>query len=142
MKMEHHIVLSAAVSGAVFAVSRSWPMTVSSFVIGVLLDADHVLEYLREFGVRVDVAHFFRASYEREYTKVYLWLHAWEWLPLLVLAAWWSGWNGWLAGVLIGWTQHMIADQIANTPHAWSYFLIGRWRHQFDHQKAFPKRED
>lgn len=140
--MEHHILLSAAVSGAVFAVSRSWPATAASFLAGFLPDVDHVFEYLREFGFNTDVRRFFRASYEREYVKVYLWFHAWEWLPVLALAAWWSGWNAWLAGALVGWVQHMLADQASNTPHAWSYFLIGRWRHGFDHQKAFPRRED
>lgn len=138
MRLEHHIILSVAVSGTIFAVSRSWPATVSSLAAGVLLDGDHVLEYFREYGLRLNMRELFRASYERTFKRTVLFLHAWEWLPLLGLACWLSGGNPWIVGGAIGWFQHLLADQFVNTPNKWAYSLIWRWRHGFDHKVSFP----
>ena len=135
------MLLSAAISGGLYALSRSWELSAAAFISGVFLDVDHIPEYLREYGWRFDVGQFFRASYDREYKKVILVFHAWEWLPLAVLAAWASGWNPWVAGFVIGWLQHMLADQLGNTPNPWAYLITWRWRKGFDHQIAFPRRE-
>lgn len=138
MRLEHHIVVSAAVSGVVFAVSRSWPATISSFAVGVLLDGDHVIECFREFGFRFSLRDLFRASYERTFKKTILVLHAWEWMPFAVLVCWALQWNPWATGATIGWFQHLLADQLVNTPNKWAYSLIWRWRHGFDHKGSFP----
>ena len=141
MRLEHHIVLSAAVSGVVFAVSRSWPATVSSLVVGVLLDGDHVLDYMREYGLRLNLRELFHASYERKFKRTFLILHAWEWAPVIAMVLWLSGGNPWFVGAAIGWLQHLTADQLVNTPNPWAYSIIWRWRHGFDHKVSFPFHE-
>ncbi len=133
--------LSAAVSGVVYAASRSWPATLSSLAVGILLDGDHVLDYLREYGFRLNLRELFHASYERTFKRTFLVLHAWEWTPLVIAAVWWSGANPWLAGAAIGWFQHLLADQLVNTPNKWAYSIIWRWRHGFDHKVSFPFHE-
>jgi len=138
MRLEHHVALSAVVSGGVYLVTRSWPMTASSLATGVFIDGDHLFDYIREYGWRWNPRQFFRASYERKYKRVILLLHAWEWLPLLLLLAWWSGWNPWIVGLVIGWAQHLAADQLCNTYKTWAYFITWRWRHRFDHKLCFP----
>ena len=141
MRLEHHVMLSAAVSGVVYAASRSWPATLSSLAVGILLDGDHVLDYLREYGFRLNLRELFHASYERTFKRTFLVLHAWEWTPLVIAAVWWSGANPWLAGAAIGWFQHLLADQLVNTPNKWAYSIIWRWRHGFDHKVSFPFHE-
>lgn len=139
MKASHHVALSAVFSGLLLAAFRSWPLALASLGAGILMDADHMLDYLLEYGLPFDVRRFFRASYQREYRRVFILLHAWEWLPALVLLAWLAH-NPWITGFALGWTQHMIADQACNRPRAWAYFLVGRWRRRFDHQVLFPPR--
>jgi hypothetical protein len=138
MRVEQHAVMSAVIAGAVWAVSRSWEMALSSFLAGIFLDVDHVVEYVREFGWKPDLRQFFRASYEREYQRAVLVFHAWEWLPLIVLFVWWTGANPWAAGAAVGWFQHLACDQLANTNHAGAYFITWRWKHRFDHDTFFP----
>lgn len=141
MRLEHHVMLSAAVSGVIYAASRSWPATLSSLAAGILLDGDHVLDYLREYGFRLNLRELFHASYERTFKRTFLVLHAWEWTPLVIAAVWWSGANPWLAGAAIGWFQHLLADQLVNTPNKRAYSIIWRWRHGFDHKVSFPFHE-
>jgi hypothetical protein len=139
MRLEHHIAFSAAFSGILYAVFRSWEMSLSSLLAGVLMDVDHLLDYLLEYGKPFNVRKFFRASYEGEYLRYFLLLHVWEWLPLFAVCAWWSGWNSWITGFCLGWVQHMVLDQTFNRGKLWAYFLIGRWKHKSDYRLAFPK---
>jgi len=141
MRLKHHVVISVAFSGVLQVSFRSWPLTLSSLLAGILMDVDHVLDYFLECGRPFEWRRFFRASYRREYLRYFLVVHAWEWLPLFWLCAWVSGWNPWIAGLALGWAQHMTVDQILNKGRAWAYFFLWRWKHKFDHQLAFPKDE-
>jgi len=139
MKVEQHIAVSVGVSGAIFVITRSWPITLSSLFVGIFLDLDHLIEYVREFGFRFNLKRFLNASYDRQYKKVVLILHAWEWIPLIAAAIWWTDWNPWVSGAAIGWLQHMFCDQLFNTPKPWAYSILWRRIHHFDHQRTFPK---
>lgn len=138
MRLEHHIVISVGVSAGVYTVTRSWPMTVACLVVGILMDGDHVVDYIREFGGRLNIRHLFEVSYERTFDRSWLVLHAWEWLPFVAFAVWFSGMNPWVLGAAIGWFQHLLSDQLFNTPNRWAYSIIWRWRHGFDHRRTFP----
>lgn len=138
MRLEHHIVVSTGVAVGVGRFFRSWPMALSSLAVGILMDADHVVDYVREFGPRLNLKKLFEASYERTFCRSWLILHAWEWLPFVAGLAWWFRENPWVTGAAIGWFQHLLADQLVNTPNRWAYSIIWRWRHGFDHQKSFP----
>lgn len=141
MRLKQHVVISAAFSGVLHVLFRRWELTLSSFLVGVLLDADHLFDYFMEYGWPLRLALFFRASYHREYRRTFVPLHAWEWVPLAWLAAWLSGWNPWVTGAAAGWTLHMALDEVSNRPKRWAYFLVGRWAIRFNHRIAFPKEE-
>jgi hypothetical protein len=141
MKMEHHMAVSVVVAGAVFGVSRSWPMALASFFAGFLIAVDHSFDYLMQYGARIDVRHFFHASYQRQYDRAFLLLHSWEWALLLGALSWWSGWNPWLTGICIGMTQHIAFDQLANAPSPFGYCFFWRLRHRFHFLTCFPERE-
>ena len=141
MRMEHHMVVSTVVSAGVWALTRSWPMASSCLVVGILMDGDHVLDYIREFGWRLNLRHLFRVSYERTFNRSWLVLHAWEWMPFICLAAWFGRTNPWIVGAALGWFQHLLSDQFFNTPNPWAYSIIWRWRHGFDHRRTFPFHE-
>lgn len=138
MRLEHHVVISVGVSTTIWLVTKSWPMTAASLAMGIFMDGDHVVDYVREFGVRLNMKKLFEASYQRTFKRSWLVLHAWEWLPFVIAAAWGSRWNPWVVGLALGWFQHLLADQLINTPNPWAYSILWRWRHDFDHQRAFP----
>jgi uncharacterized membrane protein len=103
MEPKYHVVTSAAISGILYAIFGSWAVAVSSFITGVLIDVDHIIDYVIVHGLHLDMRNFFSFFYENRLQKVTLVLHGWEWLLLLALAAWASGWSLWVTGALLGW---------------------------------------
>ncbi|TFH14060.1 MAG: hypothetical protein E4H02_10640 [Lentisphaerales bacterium] len=137
MKFETHIVVSTCVSGALYAVFRSWELALSAWIAGVLVDLDHVPDYLIQFGPRLDIPRFFNSFPEGEYNRIFILLHAWEWLPIMLAVSWVTGWNPWLLGWLVGHSQHMILDQVGNRAGMFTYFLLFRARNRFVSRKCF-----
>ena len=112
----YHLLVSAALGGAAYAVTRSARAAVAPLVSGFLIDADHLLDYAL---IRTAVG-------ER---KILLALHGWEWLPAWLLADRWLGMRGALA---LGYATHLLIDQLSNekrTPLA--YFISYRAAHGF-----------
>jgi hypothetical protein len=141
MRPAGHIALSSVVSLFLWAVFRSYALAFSNLLAGVLIDLDHLIDHFAHYGFRTSVREFFDACYERTYHRAYLVLHGWEWLGGVLFAAWASGWNPWLVGLLVGWTQHLVADQFSNRPSPWGYSLLYRIRHGWNFGKTFPPVE-
>ena len=114
-------------------------MSAASLVTGILIDIDHIVDYLIAHGLRIDIKDFFKFFYEERYRKITLILHGWEWLLILGLAAWLTDWNLWITGALIGWGQHMVFDKIINISNFRSYSLIWRWHRGFNPDKLLLK---
>jgi hypothetical protein len=138
VKVQHHVGLSLSVAVAVYAVNRSVAMAAASFVAGVFVDVDHVFDYLREYGLRLDGRFFFRSFHQTLYRHVVLFLHSWEWLILLAAAALWSRGGSVLTGVCIGLGQHLVADQFTNGISRWGYFFFYRIGKKFVTGRIFP----
>lgn len=140
MRLSQHVAISTLFSGLLLGVSGSWPLAGSSLLAGIFMDVDHVFDYYREYGRPFNVRRFFEASYQREYQRIFIVFHAWEWLPLILLAVWWSGWNPWVAGAAAGWLQHFLLDQLVNRPEKGGYFFLARAHQDFNHRVIFPPK--
>lgn len=140
MKLPHHVAASAVVSGALYAAFRSPGLTIASFLSGVFIDLDHLLDYAREHGITLDPAHFFDACHERQFERAVLVLHGWEWLAVLGVAAWLTAWNPWVLGALVGVAQHLALDQLHNRASRWGYSLVWRWKNGFLFERTFPDK--
>jgi len=138
VKIQYHIGLSLSIALALYAVYRSAAMATASFFAGVLLDADHVFEYLREYGFRFDKKFFFNSFHYTLYRKIVLPFHAWEWLVLLAVLPVFSLGSYVSIGIIIGMGQHLIADQFTNSVHRWGYFISYRVWKKFITSKIFP----
>jgi hypothetical protein len=132
MSPKYHIAASTVISGILYAVFNSWAMSASSFVTGILIDIDHIVDYSIAHGLRIDIKDFFKFFYEERYRRITLILHGWEWLLILVIAAWLVDWNLWVTGALIGWSQHMFFDKIYNISNFSSYSLLWRFYRGFN----------
>ena len=142
MKVRYHLAASLLVSGLLFWVFKSFPMALISFIAGVLIDIDHLPDYLASRNAKLDISHFFRFFEEQLLKKSFVVFHSWELLIILFFICWSGGWNLWLAGLLIGTAQHMILDQIFNPASAYSYFFIWRLKNNFDFRTCFPRAPD
>jgi hypothetical protein len=126
MKPSTHIAASAAISTSLLYTTKSELIAGASFFCGFLIDFDHVLDYIREYGFRNNAKDFFRIFHETRFNKLFLIFHAWELVIGLFLLAALSGYNELIIGISIGMFHHLLLDQIANGVTPWGYFIIYR----------------
>ena len=101
-----------------------WRGAVAACVGGVLVDLDHVVDWLANGG---------RLDYR---TRIILPLHGWE-LPLVLY--WWRRRRGppWVAPLIAAWVGHVCLDWLVNNPNGlWGYFLSRRLFVGFDRQRS------
>jgi hypothetical protein len=140
MRVKHHVVISLALSGIVYVVFRSWGMSIALLASGILIDLDHILDYLLTHRMRFRRQDFFRYFYEQQYQKLFLLFHGWEWVALWGVLAWKTGWDSWPAGVFIGMGHHLVLDQMSYGPGPGGYSLLWRLKNGFD-RRAFLREE-
>ncbi len=139
MKLRSHVIASIIFSTLFFVVFKSWTIATVSFFSGVLIDIDHVLDYFWEFRKRFRLEEFFSAYRNDKVFFSAIIFHSWELLiPLNIYAFFISG-NLWVIGIAIGFTQHVVLDQIFNNPSGCMYFFFWRVKKGFNLKKMCPK---
>jgi hypothetical protein len=138
MKLKHHITASIIISAFLFTISKSWIIFTSSLISGVLIDIDHVLDYFWDYGINLRIKKFFEVMYSKKISRLWLIFHSWELLFLLIICAFLMSWNPWIVGTIIGFTHHLISDQIFYKLNKWSYFFFWRMKNSFS-VELFPK---
>jgi len=87
MRARYHAAFSVGSGLAAWMLSRSCGLTLGIVIGGIVIDLDHLVDYVAHYGWRLDVRRFFRASYFGEYKRAFLPLHAWELWLLAACAA-------------------------------------------------------
>ena len=138
MKLKNHITVSLIFSAFLFAISKSWTIFTSSLISGVLIDCDHILDYLWSYRKRFRVKEFLNTCYcEKDY-KCGVIFHSWELLAILSICASLMSWDPWIVGLTIGFAQHIVLDQIFNKTNRLTYFFFWRMKNRFNLKKIFP----
>ena len=107
-------------------------------IIGsVIPDIDHIYEYKKycdDFSVEPKIKEFSSGKYFDKKGTVYVFLHSWE-IAVIGLAYVFllrpGKCNNMVKGLVVGYTSHMILDQIGNNLSGWSYFWLYRWWHDW-----------
>ncbi|MBW2149312.1 MAG: hypothetical protein JRG73_13305 [Deltaproteobacteria bacterium] len=130
-----HIAVSASLSIILFGVFHSTWAALSNFLVGVLLDLDHLVEYYRTKGFTLNPLKIYRFcgfAVQRDWPpRVFFWLHAYEYVLLTALVAHAVHYHPAAVGAFIGMTQHLLLDQIGNNVGPFSYFLSYRFLNGF-----------
>lgn len=142
MRLPYHTAFSAAISGILYMIFKSWALAVSCFITGIFIDLDHIIDVLRENGRPFKIKNFFRICHDCQFNRVMLIWHGWEWLFLWSIAAWLTDWNPWMTGALIGLSQHLVIDAFSNNNRIRAYSLLWRWKQNFYFDKTFPQLTD
>ena len=137
MKLKQHITISLFFSAFLYAISKSWIIFGSSLISGVLIDLDHILDYFMAYGINIRVKQFFEVCHNLKISRVRLIFHSWELLFLLSICAFVMRWNPWVVGTIVGFTQHIVLDQIFNKPNKWTYFFFWRLKKGFSSKRCF-----
>jgi hypothetical protein len=116
---------------------KIWLGIVAGILGGFLIDLDHVLEYFLVFGLRFNFNYFITGREFLISDKMHVWFHAWEYVPLLLLAAW-LFWRKkkiavatFLCALALGGLVHLTTDCLINRFPPQNYSLIYRWQHNF-----------
>jgi len=132
------------VGAAVAIYFKSFVCGAASFLAGVLVDIDHVLDYLINYGFRFRIKTFWYCSMRTKYGRLSLVLHSYELVILfwvLILAV--RPGNIWTAAA-VGMTQHLILDHIRNIrcgKMGWQpYFFLFRLKKGFATDRIMKKR--
>ncbi len=139
MKLGHHTLISVLLSSLVYLFSDSISAALACFGAGIFIDLDHFFEFFYKFGFRrISSKLFFRAAENHEYDRFFLFFHSYELALLLWLIALFVVRRPWAWGFALGFTVHIIADQIYNPCHPLTYLLIYRIKNRFDGDRLFP----
>lgn len=132
MRPQGHVAVSAGLGAIFWAKSRDWRTLAISLAFGVLVDLDHLFDYFyAERRLTWDTKTFMRTRYWRRSGKIFVWFHAFEYLPLVFLT--WQAFKGrkWAMAATSAMASHVLADHLVNELRPLGYFITYRIAHRF-----------
>ncbi|MBI2439848.1 MAG: hypothetical protein HYV35_00565 [Lentisphaerae bacterium] len=143
MEVPKHVVASILISALVWWVLRSAAAAAACFLVGVLIDLDHLFDHLYHHRGRLNLRRFFRAFRIEIMENIFVFLHSWEfvilWLALLLTVP--EARQPVALGLFIGFASHLLLDNLFNRHSRWAYFLLFRLRHGFAGKYYYGARE-
>ena len=137
MKIPAHIAISTVAGLTAYGLTKSETLTGSVFLSSLLIDIDHVPDYILLSKERLSIKNFLSWYNEKKWDRIYIILHSYEIIAILVSIASLFR-NDIIIGVAIGCALHLIADQIGNMTFGlgkrlspWFYFLSYRYCMEF-----------
>ena len=103
------------------------------FLVTILIDLDHVIDYLTANGwSRLSVSEFLEGKYFHQMGKIYVFFHSWE-LALLLLAIYFFAKqkHKWILFVFLGIFVHLVFDTLSYGFDFKVYFLVTRILNNF-----------
>lgn len=147
MKPTQHIIVSFSVSVAVCFLLKSLYTGLISFISALLLDIDHIIEYINNFGWRdFTFRKCYQASVETakqggelRFKKLHLVFHSLELACLLWLLTFYTK-NIYLFAATLGYSTHLALDYLAwQTLSPYFYSITWRAMNGFQTDKLIRK---
>ena len=135
MNLKAHSIAAIPLAVGAYAVSDSAGLGLLSAMASILLDVDHVPEYLVWRGSCASPGDFFRTNRQHATPLVFYPLHGWEGVILSGLLLLWLPGPAWALAVWAGWAYHLLWDQISNPVGPLFYFVGFRARLGFRRER-------
>ncbi|MDP8230104.1 MAG: hypothetical protein P9L93_03270 [Candidatus Gorgyraea atricola] len=105
---------------------------------GVLIDADHYLDYAREHGISLNLKKVYNTcKTPTSFKRLTLILHSYEFVIILWALIFAFDLNIIWNYIAIGFTLHLLIDQVTNPVRSLSYFFLFRALNSFKVEKVF-----
>lgn len=141
MKAKAHVYSASIQGGMVYLLSQSMEVAIITFLSGVFVDLDHVLDYFIFSRDKFTIKKLFSRYDDTEWEKVSLIFHSFELYLILAIITYYFS-NNILLGLTYGIGLHLLLDQLWNCHlrsrfrlFHWFYFLIYRIRVGFHKSK-------
>jgi len=133
MRTLGHIITSAGVGLFTYHRYKSAGAGIASFLVGWLIDLDHIVDYVRAHGWRPNWQRFSEAKHEHYSGKLYLLLHSYELLALFFLLFKNPAKRPYRVGITLSVLTHLLLDQKCNPSRKpLTYFLSHRIHKRFN----------
>ncbi|MFH1478744.1 MAG: PilZ domain-containing protein [Candidatus Omnitrophota bacterium] len=145
MRIQGHVAISLVVGSILYNISHSLGAVLSFLATSILIDIDHYIDYIREYGLSIDPKKIYRSftnSPFKNFKKITLIFHSYEILILLCLAISVFNLNIVWRYAATGLMLHLFIDQMTNSVSHLSYFLLFRISNQFNVNKIFVKDKE
>ena len=142
MTLTGHLVASTPLTAAIFLYTNSWSAAVIGALASVLVDVDHVSDYIYNRGGWYGLRDFFDTCNAARLRKTVFVFHSWEW-PILYAFLFAIGVAPqWLSPVFLGVTYHFALDTATNPVPPSFYWLTKRAMSRFDFARFYlPERK-
>ena len=126
MKPIGHLGVSIITGASVFLTTKTITPSIACFLVGWLVDIDHIWDFYKNVGKDFTVKRFANAFENEEIKKSYIYFHSYELLFGLVFLCFFTHFNYLLAFTTLGFAIHLIFDQIFNPAKPLTYFITYR----------------
>lgn len=142
MRAFGHTAISLAAGSIVYNYSHSFLGFLWFSIVGIFIDLDHYVDYIREHGISFDCKEVYNTCKygHKTFRKLTLVLHSYElllslWLAIILfnLSILWKY-------VAISFTLHLFIDQITNPISPFGYFFWFRIANNFETKKIFMEK--
>jgi len=135
-----HLILTLIIAGAFWLNFHDWHLLIACFLVGFLIDIDHLFDYFHFFGLKFKLKEFLNVeSYIKPAAKVYVVLHGWEYIVLFWLIGRWIGVPGLEWAMSFSYLSHLLWDNFSFKHHPLAYSFINRLINNFN-LEAFNAR--
>jgi hypothetical protein len=143
MLVRQHIVAAAPLAIAVFTLTGSIAHAGLAALSSILIDLDHVLDYLVEQKHWGGLRDFF-GTFDKMLERNVFFLHSWELVGFLIVGGKIGVFPGWVGAAGLGMGYHLVFDQIAYAKfhHPMYYFFFFRAAHRFRTTNIYTSRPD
>ncbi len=139
-----HLTAGALLGAGNYLINRETDTSAACVMGAVSCDTDHIIEYgeyCRKYKAKPDFKEWNSGEYFSRKCTVKVYFHSWEicilsWILLLLFGRRRKNSSGTnvfgrlfriFKGLTIGYTSHMVLDQIGNGMNGKCYFLLYRW---------------
>src|SRR5688572_27655188 len=112
MRTLGHVIASAGVGLATYHRYKSPGAAIASFLVGFLIDLDHIVDYVKAHGWKWNWQRFNEAKHEHYSGKLYLPLHSYELVALFFLL--FRKAHPYRVGITVSVLTHLLLDQKFN----------------------------
>jgi len=139
MKTMGHVATSLIAGGILYKFTHSSAAFLWVLIIGIFIDLDHYIDYVREIGVGFNPKKIYSTcKYGTIYfKKLTLALHSYELMIILWIAIFIFDLNIVWKCAAISFSLHLFIDQIANPVMPLTYFFLFRMANHFETKKIF-----
>lgn len=137
MRVLGHAAITLTAGAILYNYTNSLYGFLSFLIVGIFMDLDHYIDYVREYGMTFDIKKVINAcKYENmAFKKITFVLHSYE-----LVALFWSAIFAFNLSIIwkycaVGLTLHLFIDQVTNPVLPLTYFFLFRAVNNFDTKK-------